>query len=152
MPPNGSVERTISCSEKACSENGQKRERYKNSPAGIVDKERKRLKYVEKLAAGVVFEHLVIPSSDKEEKRAYDVAKYTDGGAAKLTVKYVVNAPTIVTKYASDAPVIAAKYAADASVIESAYRTVELASGVSVEELGPEYEEIRKEIESRFQW
>ena len=97
--------------------------RYKASPAAMATNERRMLEggpLQKKLGCG-------LPSSNKEERRLYDAARY-DAKAAKS---------------AYDAK-------ADAKVV--LFRANQLAGGVTPEELGPTFAEITEEIDGRFVW
>jgi hypothetical protein len=86
----------------------EKAARYTASPAGIAGAEKKRLKQMDLLAAGVAPEDLVskkVSRKDYGSNKEYHAAVY-QGRRGNI-------APEMAAKYAAKAPEMAAKYAAD---------------------------------------
>jgi len=109
----------------------EKAARYAASPAGIAGKEKKRLKQMDLLAAGVAPEDLVskkFSRTDYGSKKEYQAAVY-QGRRGKI-------APEMAAKYAGKAPEMAAKYAADKDANDALCRAAQAAAGFSAEDLG----------------
>ena len=122
--------------------------RYQESPTGIAAKEKKRLKDIDKFASGVAPEDLVlyknISLKDYDSRKEYD--------AISQVVRYAADAPAMTVRYAANVSAVAAQYAADKDTNDALYRAAQMTAGVSAEELGPSYEEIKKEVDNRFEW
>ena len=121
--------------------------RYAASPAGIAGAEKKRLKQMDLLAAGVAPEDLV---SKKVSRKDYGSDK--EHQAARYQARCRKIAPELAAKYAAKAPELAAKYAADKDANDALCRAAQAAAGFSAEELGPSYEEMKQQIDSQFEW
>ena len=64
--------------------------RYQESPAGIVGKEKKRLKYLDQLAAGVAPEDLVAKKFSRQDyvnNKEYDTVRYAARAPARVKEK-----------------------------------------------------------------